>query len=129
MARPMERLRGEPDVPCPRRPKAGRDMVGSRSGSLFPKVLIWTARRFQALWDRPDFVTDLLQILKTVIAGTAAWWFAITVLESPLPFLAPWTALLTVHATVHRSFSHGVQTTLASAIGWRSRSSSGTTWA
>lgn len=38
-------------------------------------------------------------------------------LESPLPFLAPWTALLTVHATVHRSFSHGVQTTLASAIG------------
>lgn len=102
---------------APGGPKAGRDMVGSRSGSLFPKVLIWTARRFQALWDRPDFVTDLLQILKTVIAGTAAWWFAITVLESPLPFLAPWTALLTVHATVHRSFSHGVQTTLASAIG------------
>ena len=69
------------------------------------------------IWNRPGFITDLLQIFKTVIAGTAAWWFAVTVLESPLPFLAPWTALLTVHATVHRSFSHGVQTTVASAIG------------
>lgn len=66
---------------------------------------------------RPDFLTDVLQILKTVIAGTGAWWISTSVLESELAFLAPWTALLTVHATVHRSLSHGVQTTIASTIG------------
>ncbi|EXF25846.1 membrane protein [Nesterenkonia sp. AN1] len=66
---------------------------------------------------RPEFLTDVLQILKTVIAGTAAWWVSISVLESELAFLAPWTALLTVHATVHRSLSRGVQTTIASTIG------------
>ncbi|MBO0595653.1 FUSC family protein [Nesterenkonia sp. E16_7] len=66
---------------------------------------------------RPEFLTDVLQILKTVIAGTAAWWVSSSVLESELAFLAPWTALLTVHATVHRSLSRGVQTTIASTIG------------
>lgn len=66
---------------------------------------------------RPEVTTDLLQIVKSVIAATAAWWLAADVLDSPLPFLAPWTALLTVHATVHRSLSRGVQTTVASTIG------------
>lgn len=66
---------------------------------------------------RPEFLTDVLQILKTVIAATAAWWVSRSVLESELAFLAPWTALLTVHATVHRSLSRGVQTTIASTIG------------
>lgn len=65
----------------------------------------------------PEFTTDVVQIIKAVLAATAAWWFAVAVLQSDLPFLAPWTALLTVHATVHRSFSRGVQTTLASAVG------------
>jgi len=65
----------------------------------------------------PEFTTELLQILKGVIAATAAWWFSLEVLDSVLPFLAPWTALLTVHATVHRSLSRGAQTTVASAIG------------
>lgn len=73
--------------------------------------------RLRELTQRPEFVTDLLQILKSVVAATAAWWFSATVLDSPLPFLAPWTALLTVHATVHRSLSRGAQTTVASAIG------------
>ena len=66
---------------------------------------------------RPEFATDLLQIAKGVIAATGAWWFSDAVLESQMPFLAPWTALLTVHATVYRSFSRGVQTTIASTIG------------
>lgn len=34
-----------------------------------------------------------------------------------MPFLAPWTALLTVHATVYRSLSRGAQSTVASTIG------------
>ncbi|MGJ9405404.1 aromatic acid exporter family protein [Nesterenkonia aurantiaca] len=74
-------------------------------------------RKFRNLLQRPEFLTDVLQILKTVIAGTAAWWVSSSVLESELAFLAPWTALLTVHATVHRSLSRGVQTTIASTIG------------
>ncbi len=74
-------------------------------------------RRLRELAGRPDVTTDLLQIVKSVIAATAAWWLSAHVLNSPLPFLAPWTALLTVHATVHRSLSRGVQTTVASAIG------------
>lgn len=66
---------------------------------------------------RPEFTNDLLQILKCVVAATAAWWFAVNVLDSQLPFLAPWTALLTVHATVYRSLSSGIQTTAASGLG------------
>lgn len=65
----------------------------------------------------PEVTTDLLQILKSVIAGTGTWWLAVNVLESPMPFLAPWSALLTVHATVYRSLARGTQTTVASAIG------------
>ncbi|GAA1532233.1 FUSC family protein [Brevibacterium picturae] len=66
---------------------------------------------------RPDVVTDLLQIVKTVIAATGAWWLSDNVLNSQMPFLAPWAALLTVHATVHRSLSRGAQSTIASTLG------------
>lgn len=65
----------------------------------------------------PEAATELLQLVKGVLAGTAAWWLSVNVLQSQLPFLAPWTALLTVHATVYRSLSRGLQTTIASAIG------------
>ena len=52
-----------------------------------------------------------------MVAATAAWWLSREVLDSMLPFLAPWTALLAVHATMHRSLSRGAQTTVASTIG------------
>ncbi|MGC5615966.1 FUSC family protein [Georgenia sp. Z1491] len=74
-------------------------------------------RRLAGLLRRPDVLTELTQIAKGVVAATMAWWFSVQVLESALPFLAPWTALLTVHATVFRSMSSGVQLTLSSAIG------------
>jgi hypothetical protein len=73
--------------------------------------------RARDLIRRPEVSTDLLQIVKGVLATTLAWWLSVNVLDSPLPFLAPWTALLTVHATVYRSLSHGLQTTVSSAIG------------
>ncbi len=66
---------------------------------------------------RPESITDLFQILKTVLAATLAWWLSGAVLDSQMPFLAPWTALLTVHATVYRSLSRGIQSTVASTIG------------
>ncbi|WP_235940671.1 FUSC family protein [Paramicrobacterium fandaimingii] len=62
-------------------------------------------------------MTDLLQIVKSAVAATVAWWISTAVFDSELPFLAPWTALLTVHATVHRSLSRGIQSTVASAVG------------
>ncbi|UFU02651.1 aromatic acid exporter family protein [Ruania suaedae] len=63
------------------------------------------------------FVTDLLQILKCTIAATLAWWLSAIVLDSQMPFLAPWTALLAVHATVYRTLTRGVQTAVATSLG------------
>lgn len=73
--------------------------------------------RAAAALRRPEVTTDLVQIAKAVVAASLAWWLAISVLESAQPFLAPWTALLTVHATVFRSLSRGAQTLVASALG------------
>jgi uncharacterized membrane protein YgaE (UPF0421/DUF939 family) len=53
------------------------------------------------LWD------DVVQVLKTALAGILAWVLADSVLGLTQPFLAPWSALLVVHATVYRSFSRG----------------------
>jgi hypothetical protein len=88
----------------------------SRSGSTSGRgggIRTWIT----AVLRRPEVVTDVLQILKCVLAATAAWWFATAVMSSEMPFLAPWTALLTVHATVYRSFARGVQTTVSSGLG------------
>lgn len=75
------------------------------------------ASRIARVLRSPESVTDSFQILKSAVAATAAWWVSVDVLASPMPFLAPWTALLTVHATAYRSLSRGVQTTVASSIG------------
>lgn len=70
-----------------------------------------------ALANRPSLVTGTVQVVKMATAGAAAWWIVLELMGSSMPFLAPWTALLAVHATVHRSLVRGVQTTAASAIG------------
>ena len=65
----------------------------------------------------PATQTDLIQVVKTVLAAVAAWWVAADLLHLAQPFLAPWTALLTVHATVHRSLSRGAQSVAATFVG------------
>lgn len=55
----------------------------------------------------PIFWNDLLQLLKTAFAAIIAWVLARSVFGLSQPFLAPWSALLVVHATVFRSFSRG----------------------
>jgi len=65
----------------------------------------------------PATQTDLVQILKAVVAAVAAWLLAVEVFELAQPFLAPWAALLTVHATVYRTFWRGAQSVLATALG------------
>ena len=64
----------------------------------------------------PIWWSDLIQLGKTVLAAVAAWVIAANVLELPQPFLAPWSALLVVHATVYRTFSRGVQQVAATVI-------------
>jgi cell shape-determining protein MreD len=69
-------------------------------------------------WARDPVVwTGALQIVKTVVAAVAAWAIAVHVFDLPQPFLAPWAALLTVHATVYSTFRRGVQQVGATVLG------------
>ena len=65
----------------------------------------------------PIFWNDQVQLAKTVAAAVIAWVVAASVLELPQPFLAPWAALLVVHATVFRTFSQGARQVAATALG------------
>ncbi len=73
-----------------------------------------------ALRDRlrdPVLWTDVSQIVKTVGAAVIAWVLALEVFGLAQPFLAPWAALLTVHATVYRTFARGFQQVGAAVLG------------
>ncbi len=59
----------------------------------------------------------VVQLLKTVGAAVAAWLLAVRVFGLGQPFLAPWSALLVVHATVHRTLSRGMQQVGATVLG------------
>lgn len=65
----------------------------------------------------PGVTTDALQIVKIVVAASFAWWLSVFVLDSTMPFLAPWVALLTVYPTVFQSVTRGAQMTIASWVG------------
>ncbi len=62
-------------------------------------------------------VVDLLQNAKTALAGVLAWVVALDVLGLDQPFLAPWAAVLVVHATVYRTVSRGGQQVAATFAG------------
>lgn len=64
----------------------------------------------------PIWWNDVLQLAKTVLAAVTAWVLASSVLDLPQPFLAPWSALLVVHATVYRTFSKGTQQVAATVV-------------
>jgi uncharacterized membrane protein YgaE (UPF0421/DUF939 family) len=61
--------------------------------------------------------TGLIQLVKTVAACVLAWVVAVHVFSLPQAFLAPWSALLVVHATVYRTFSQGAQQVGATVLG------------
>jgi hypothetical protein len=65
----------------------------------------------------PVLWTNALQIVKTVAAAVIAWVLAVHVFHIAQAFLAPWAALLTVHATVFRTLKRGVQQVGASVLG------------
>ncbi len=85
------------------------DYLEDRPESLRTRII----RRLK----QPETTSDLLLAIKAVIAGTSAWAISVGVLGTEVAFMAPWTALLTVHATVHRSLSRGAQTAVSSAVG------------
>jgi len=62
-------------------------------------------------------VADWAQHGKTALAGVIAWVIAIDVLGLEQPFLAPWAAVLVVHATVYRTVSRGGQQIVATFLG------------
>ena len=65
----------------------------------------------------PLLWADLLQAVKAALAGALAWWVALDVFHLDQPFLAPWSAVLVVHATVYRTFSRGAQQVAATFAG------------
>jgi uncharacterized membrane protein YccC len=65
----------------------------------------------------PLLWTETLQLVKTAAAAVIAWVLAQEVFGLPQPFLAPWAALLTIHATVYRTMARGLQQAGAAVIG------------
>ncbi|MBB6628028.1 FUSC family protein [Nocardioides sp. KIGAM211] len=65
----------------------------------------------------PVFWTEVIQIVKTVVAGVISWVLATHVLDLQQSFLAPWAAILVVHATVYRTFSQGARQVGATVVG------------
>jgi hypothetical protein len=61
--------------------------------------------------------SDASQLVKTVAAAVAAWVLAVDVLHLSQAFMAPWAALLTVHATVFGTLRRGAQQAGASVLG------------
>jgi uncharacterized membrane protein YgaE (UPF0421/DUF939 family) len=61
--------------------------------------------------------TEVLQLVKTVVAAVLAWVLASQVFALPQAFLAPWAALLVVHATVYRTFSRGLRQVAGAVLG------------
>ncbi|MCW2847362.1 MAG: hypothetical protein JWR90_1336 [Marmoricola sp.] len=76
----------------------------------------WRARALSRGPD-PVVVVDLLQNAKAALAGVLAWVVALDVLGLEQPFLAPWAAVLVVHATVYRTVSRGGQQVAATFAG------------
>ncbi len=65
----------------------------------------------------PVLWVEVLQLVKTVAAAVLAWVIADRVLDLEQSFLAPWAALLVVHATVYRTVSHGAQQVAMNVLG------------
>src|SRR6476469_7487000 len=83
-------------------------------------MTFWEGRRFARLrLHKPDAVevADWAQHGKTALAGVIAWVVATDVLGLEQPFLAPWAAVLVVHATVYRTVSRGGQQIAATFLG------------
>jgi soluble cytochrome b562 len=76
-------------------------------------MLAWIALRLRD----PLMWASASQLAKTAIAAVVAWILAVDVLHLAQAFMAPWTALLTVQATVLGTARSGIQQAGASVLG------------
>lgn len=74
-------------------------------------------QRARRLLRDPVAWTELIQLLKTVVAAVVAWTVAARGFGLPQAFLAPWSAMLVVHATVYRSFWTGAKQVTGTVVG------------
>jgi uncharacterized membrane protein YgaE (UPF0421/DUF939 family) len=77
-------------------------------------------------------VVDVLQNAKTVLAGVVAWVLATEVFGLEQAFLAPWAAVLAVHATAFRTVSRAGQQVVGTFAGvvlaWASAQAVSPSW-
>jgi uncharacterized membrane protein YgaE (UPF0421/DUF939 family) len=74
-------------------------------------------RRLRESVRDPLFYGGLTQTVKAAVAAVVAWVLATHLVGHSQAFLAPWSAVLTVHATVYRSLSQGLRQVGASVLG------------
>lgn len=90
------------------------------SPAIAPKPPYLASRLTEAIrarFARHEFQILLVQIIKSVLAATVAWWLSTTYLHTEFPFLAPWTALLSIHPTAYRTLARAAQTLVATILG------------
>lgn len=84
--------------------------------TLMPRAISSSTMPRISLRD-PTVQSDLLLVGKTTVAAVASWVLAAQVFGLPQAFLAPWAAMLTVHASVYRTLSRGTQQVGATVLG------------
>lgn len=92
-------------------------VLGPERGSPSDRRSGRLRERIAMAWHDPVGWTGLIQLAKTAVAAVLAWVLASQVFGLPQAFLAPWAALLVVHATVYRTFSRGVRQVGAAVLG------------
>lgn len=65
----------------------------------------------------PVWWVDVVQLVKTALAAVLAWVVADRVVGSSQSFLAPWSAILVMHATVLRTASRAAQQVAMTVLG------------
>lgn len=111
----MSRVRGTNGRVGPVRVASGGVLSGGRRERVARVMAV-----FASLWNRlrdPVMWAGASQLLKTALAAVIAWVLAAQVFGLEQPYLAPWAALLTVHATVFGTLRRGVRQAGASVLG------------
>ena len=91
--------------------RTGKVVRSANFGHTWPMAAVRERLRDPVVWG------NAFLLVKAVGAAVLAWVLARSVFGLAQPFLAPWAALLTVHATVYRTFTRGLQQVAAAVLG------------
>ena len=105
-------------------PSAGSSTERRRPRRLQPHRVVLSPSGIPGRWTRvrerlrdPVVWGNAFLLVKAAGAAVLAWVLAKSVFGLAQPFLAPWAALLTVHATVYRTFARGAQQVASALLG------------